>query len=405
MMATLSAARVRKAKRAFVTRRVGAGRIRTLVCGDVLPRAGDLLLARVAKIGHHGRLENPHGRRMHLFSGDEIIACYANRYAPDQFEAEVPTNLGPAHLVAAGGIIGRALSWHDRIVRPTAVMPIALLGDASGRVLNLEDFSLGVPGRTRPKKPAIAVVGASMNSGKTTMAASLVKGLVRAGHVVGAAKLTGTGAGGDIWKLKDAGATTVLDFTDAGFASTYRVGASELERICHVLFGRLASSRCSALVLEVADGLYQQETANLLQSSAFQQHVQGILFAAGEAMSAAAAVEWLRANGHPVLGLGGRITRAPLAKREAESAAMVPCYTNHLLQLPHIAAALLSKAVELLSDRAQVAPESSAVRGRIGAELLALGPSRSLVCIEGLGRAEDRFSTQGRYRRTVRGSG
>ena len=61
-----------------------------------------------------------------------------------------------------------------------------------------------------------------MNSGKTTTAAHLIKGLVQAGLKVGAAKLTGTGAVGDIWLMQDAGANLVLDFTDTGFPSTYR---------------------------------------------------------------------------------------------------------------------------------------------------------------------------------------
>ena len=39
---------------------------------NVVPRAGDLVLARVAGIGHHSGLELAHGRRAALFVGDEI---------------------------------------------------------------------------------------------------------------------------------------------------------------------------------------------------------------------------------------------------------------------------------------------------------------------------------------------
>jgi len=46
----------------------------------------------------------PNGRRQTLFEGDEIIVAYANRHAPDQFEAEVPDSLSDCHLVASGGV-------------------------------------------------------------------------------------------------------------------------------------------------------------------------------------------------------------------------------------------------------------------------------------------------------------
>ena len=42
---------------------------------------------------------------------------------------------------------------------------------------------------------------------------------------------TGTGAGIDVWLMSDAGADMVLDFTDAGFASTHRLSGAELETI------------------------------------------------------------------------------------------------------------------------------------------------------------------------------
>ena len=45
--------------------------------------------------------------------------------------------------------------------------------------------------------PVLIVAGTAMNAGKTTAAARLIKGLQRAGLRVGAAKVTGTGAGGD----------------------------------------------------------------------------------------------------------------------------------------------------------------------------------------------------------------
>ncbi len=180
------------------------------------------MLARVEKVGHHKRIELEHGRRAPLFVGDEILVCYGHRYAPDQFESEVPQDLKMCHLVAGGGIASRCLLRHDTAKLPTLIQPLGLVGDAQGKPLNMADWALDEVAVKRPRPFVIVVVGTSMNAGKTTSAAYLIKGMSRSGMKVGAAKLTGTGAGGDRWLMQDAGAFEVVDFTDAGYASTYQ---------------------------------------------------------------------------------------------------------------------------------------------------------------------------------------
>ena len=91
------------------------------------------MLARVELLGHHGNLQLIDGRRRRLFLGDLVIVAYGNRYACEQFEAEVPQSLATCHLVAGGGIAARALSWHDRITKgPTTIQPLGLLVDTRG---------------------------------------------------------------------------------------------------------------------------------------------------------------------------------------------------------------------------------------------------------------------------------
>ncbi|GET40337.1 hypothetical protein [Microseira wollei] len=87
------------------------------------------MLVRVDEIGQHERLEQGDGRKGIIFPGDELVLCYGNRYAPDQFEAEVPEDLSPCHLAAAGGIAAKVLSQHVDMEMPTAITPIGLLGD------------------------------------------------------------------------------------------------------------------------------------------------------------------------------------------------------------------------------------------------------------------------------------
>jgi len=317
---------------AYSARRVAREAMATLLRGPIKLRAGDLVLARVDRLGQHQRIELPHGRRAQLYEGDEIIVCYGNRYAPDQFEALVPDRLDECHLVAGGGIAARMLSRHAGMKKPTTITPLGLVGDADGHRLNLADWGLSKPAATADRPYTIAVAGTAMNAGKTTTAANLIKGLSKAKLKVGAAKVTGTGAGGDRWTLVDAGANPVLDFTDVGYASTYRVSPVQVESIMSQLCGHLAAEGAEFIVLEIADGLFQEETARLLASPTFAALVDGIVFAAGDALGALAGVEWLRRRHLPVLAVSGLLTASPLASREAAATGLPVLSQPQLLQ-------------------------------------------------------------------------
>ena len=157
---------LRRIKRAFTTRRVPIGDMRTLISGDVKPRAGDLVLATVDELGSHQRIELPNGRRAKIFPGDLILLCYGHRYAPDQFEAIVCDDLDACDLIAAGGIAGRELCRHERMDAPTRILPLGIIGDADGAPRNVEQYALDLT-RPGPRIPAVFVFGTAMNSGKT----------------------------------------------------------------------------------------------------------------------------------------------------------------------------------------------------------------------------------------------
>lgn len=339
--------RLRRASWAFTTRRVP----RDVACalGPLrgAPRAGDLILARVDALGHHAGLQLASGRRKQLFVDDEIVVAYGNRYAASQFEALVPETLGPCHLAAGGGVAARAVSWHDRIAKgPTHITPQAMVVDAHGQRVNLQHFALYPIEHLRAPRPTVvAVVGTGMDSGKTQTAAYFVKGLTAAGLHVGYAKVTGTGAGGDTWLLKDAGAFPVLDFTDAGVATTYRVPHAHIARIFTTLIGHVARSQVDVVVVEVADGVFQCETAELLRSKPFAEYTDGVILTARDAMGASAGVAWLAGQPVPVLALGGILSAAPLQVREAHSALGLAVRNRQELATPDIALALLGGAI------------------------------------------------------------
>lgn len=343
---------LRRASWAFSTRRVLQGDW-SIIPASGTPTAGDLVLARVDTIGHHDGLQLANGRRKQLFVGDEIVVAYGNRYACNQFEALVPDTLGPCHLVAGGGIAGRVVSSHDRIVKgPTHITPLGLLAKADGQRVNLRDYALEpIDTMSTPFPTVVAVAGTAMDSGKTHTSAYLVRGLIAAGLRVGYAKVTGTGAGGDTWLLKDAGADPVLDFTDAGRASTYLASPEEIDGVLLTLTAHIAKKGVDVIVVEVADGIFQRETAALLRSPVFNRLVGGTVLAARDAMGASAGVSWLRAQSPPVLALSGLISASPLQSAEVKEATGVPVYNRESLALASTAMALIGPAQRQAEDR------------------------------------------------------
>ncbi|RMF34607.1 MAG: DUF1611 domain-containing protein [Alphaproteobacteria bacterium] len=312
----LSAARLASAKRAFSVRRVDLDMAAGIVTGT--PRAGDVVIADVVSLGHHQRLEDAHGRRATMFEGDSIIVAYGDRYAPDQFEAHVPATLEACELVAGGGIAARMIRKAGKARTPTRIAPLGLLADATGRRLNTRDFALPMPEAQASDPLVIAVIGSSMNSGKTTTMAALARGETLAGRRVAAIKVTGTGSGGDLWSYHDAGAELVLDFTDAGFATSHRLTDHQRENIFELLLARCRARPGLDLVLvEVADGLYLDETERLVRSEIFRRSVDGIVFAGADAMSAIAGAEWLIGHNLPVLAVSGAFTASPISASEA----------------------------------------------------------------------------------------
>jgi len=338
----LSQQRLLKAKWAYTTRRIDREQNLQLLQGEVAPLAGDLVLARVDKLGQHRRLELATSRRASLFEGDEIVVVYGNRYAPDQFEGIVPDHLEACRLVAAGGVAARLLNCHDKVKTASRITPIGLLADKDGHRINLSSARLPKADRIDSSPLVLAIAGTSMNSGKTTACANLIQGFVRQGIKVAAAKFTGTGAGADYRALVDAGAEPVFDFIDAGYVSTYRVNPEVLLDVVMTLGSEMAASKPDIIVVEVADGLLQRETARLFATPAFTDWVDGVIFAANDALGAQAGVSWLTARQLPIFAITGVLTSSPLAQREAEDICGLPIYHTESLARPSVSGYIYS---------------------------------------------------------------
>ena len=324
----------------------------------VAPDSGDVVLARVVRIGQHPRLESPASRRQALFVGDEILVAYGHRYAPDQFLAKVPAALDECQLVAAGGVASRVIAQHTSMGQATQLVPVGLLADDAG-VLNLSRLAphhldITTTGMDREiasphRPPVIAVLGTSMNSGKSTALSCLVKGLSAAGMVVSAGKATGTGSGNDTGMFVDAGADRVLDFTDFGVPTTFQLDHNRIQAVFTGLISALTDSTTDVILVEIADGVYQGETRRLLSDPVFQAVVDQVIFTASDALGATAGLQLLRAANIQVTAISGVLTSSPLAVQEASEAVNVPILDTVSLCEPSVAVTLLPHSREELT--------------------------------------------------------
>ncbi|MGH3654109.1 DUF1611 domain-containing protein [Glutamicibacter sp.] len=350
----IDAQRARTIRAAYTTRFVAAELQRNpqdfeiVRRANMVPRAGDVVIAAVTELGKHTRLQSPVSRRQLMFVGQEIMVAYGNRYAPDQFLAHVPDNLGPCQLVAGGGVASEVIEQHASIDMATQLQPAGLLM-RHGKVVNLADFApLSIENESpraaqveAPRPPVIAVLGTSMNSGKSTTLGCLVNGLVNSGMEVAAGKATGTGAGNDPNLFTDAGAFSVCDFTDFGFPTTYRLDYETVRDLLVAMIREQSATGADAVVIEIADGLFQGETSRLLLDPIFAEHVDRVLFSAQDALGAQAGERILREAGLDVAAVSGVLTASPLAAMEAQAQLATPVIGTFDLCQAEVAAALL----------------------------------------------------------------
>src|SRR5256885_16322726 len=91
--------RVRLAKSGYSVRRVDLSDVSEVVT-DVRPKAGDLVLARVKRLGQHQHLEFVNGRRSRLWPRCEIVVSFGGHLDWDQIEDVVSVDLFPLPPVA-----------------------------------------------------------------------------------------------------------------------------------------------------------------------------------------------------------------------------------------------------------------------------------------------------------------
>ena len=314
-----------KIKNGFSTRAVPPEALGGISPMTGAPKMGDLVVAEVLSVGKNKTIEERTGRTMYLFPGDLIVGAFGNRYATDQFEGYIPQGpIETCDMLSVGGVCGEVVSQHDSVASPTKLRVLGLAADKAGQPINSRSYGLLAQERSGGAE-VILVVGSAMNSGKTTTAGTLARALSRSGFEVAAAKVTGTAAGKDTRYFESCGARPVLDFTSAGYPSTYMTSLEELLDMHHALLGHLQATQPDYVVLEVADGIFQRETRMLLDSPAFRASADHVFFAAGDSLAAECGVRFLKALDLPLRATAGALTQSELSVAEAEAATGVPC--------------------------------------------------------------------------------
>jgi hypothetical protein len=317
------------AKWAFTTRRVRRAEVKRLAGDFRAASTGDLLLCEILEVGQHKKIQLADRRNSTSYPGDLVVVVLGDRYAPDQFMARAAVDSPHLSLAAGGGVAGRVEARHAFMEEPTRLRVHACLRADCGRAINVADYALD-PLEAPEDVTVLCVVGASMNSGKTTAAAALAHGLSRAGHRVAGIKATGTGAFGDFNALADAG-VPVSDFTDAGMATTFRMPLARIERGFETLVGHAARAGARTCVIELADGLFQQETRSLLHASVVRERMDGLMLAVPDALSAYGGVTALAESGLKPFALSGMVSCSPLASAEASEATGLPVLSREAL--------------------------------------------------------------------------
>jgi hypothetical protein len=256
-----------------VTRRLRADKIASVTRGlalepdlviaeEVRAVEGAVVAVRVLNDkAHYNTLEDVHGRPRLVQKGDVVVGALGRRRALHGYEGRVPASAAPGTRLALlnlGGVVGECLSWHPSVGPPFAV-------EVLGQVLHFPRFGHregapatvaagALPETPLPESlpPVALIVGTSMDAGKTHCAAAVVHALTRAGRRVTGLKLTGVSLLRDVLLMRDAGARTVHDFTDAGLPSTAPETVAPAARL---LLAHAARDEAEVIVAESGDGI------------------------------------------------------------------------------------------------------------------------------------------------------
>lgn len=163
--------------------------------------------------------------------------------------------------------------------------------------------------------PLIIITGASMDAGKTTVAAEVIKTLGRIGMKLAGAKVTGVGAMRDLYKMEDYGVYQTVSFVDAGIPSTAHIDEKTIVETTKGALDYLAKGNPDAIMVELGDGIMgRYGVLPLLKDKEIQRNVRLHIGCAREPVGAVKLAEMCRDIGLPIDVMSGPVTDNEVGK-------------------------------------------------------------------------------------------
>jgi hypothetical protein len=320
-------------KQAISTRGVEAYTLNKEIASTHKPQAGDVAVFQVVKVDRHKSLQCTDKRAWSIFDGDYIMAAFGARYATSQYEGYVPEQpMAEYHVIGAGGVIGIVQSQNVALndYEPTSVRLIGYCCESDGKVINTifrNKTRIPFTGELPNNAKVILSIGSTMDSGKTTSAAHIARGLKTTGKTIAFIKLTGTVYTKDIDYVHDCGADLSVDFSNMGFPSTFLIDKPTILDIYQSLLAEVGKSNPEYIVMEIADGLFQRETAFLLNDAAFMSTIHNVVFSCGDSLSVMAGLQVLAERNIFPCMVSGRFSMSPLLITEVREHMQIPVHT------------------------------------------------------------------------------
>ncbi len=293
------------------------------------PEVGDVVYGEIKKLGQHKSIESRSARVHTLNVGTRAVFVFGNRYAPHQYEGLVPDKYQEQlDLFSIGGVVGKVKSHNQLIGVPTTVKVLGYLTDMDGNVINTRDHQLLQIKKLHNEKArakVIVCVGTSMNSGKTYAAAACCYAISSLGKSVRAAKITGTAALKDILLMNDCGAEYIADFTYFGYPSTSLVEPQKLYDIFNTFDMKYGNNPKNYLVIELSDGIFQEETSKLLKMEAIRTRIHKLIFCAPDAIAVYGGIHALKEEFDLIPdAISGVCSSSPLTIKEIQNFTTIP---------------------------------------------------------------------------------
>lgn len=287
---------------------------------DLSTKHGTVLAAQVLHDkSTYDEIELPTGRMSKLKKDDIIAVALGERMALKGFVGHLPRTLKTddvINLLNFGGIAGICTSSNVKEVGEP--LRIRVLGGVArnGKLLNIEQAALFKPAnKLRSDIPIILITAGSMDSGKTTVAAQVIKTLTRIGMRLAGAKLTGVGAMRDLYKMEDYGVYKSVSFVDAGISSTANIDAEKIVKMGKGALNYLSKDKPDAIVVEMGDGVIgKYGVLPLLMDKEIQRNVRLHFACARDPAGAIKLVEDCGKMGVPVDIISGPITDNEVGK-------------------------------------------------------------------------------------------